>query len=76
MACYKDCSYKQGIMAPISFEKQINPGSFEYALHYIIGNDLGISVFNGNYTNDATVAPAFDTLWGETAYCTPRFQTY
>lgn len=60
MARYKDYSYEQGIMVPISFDKQIQPGTFEYALNYIVDHELDLSVFDSRYRNDSTGAPAYD----------------
>jgi hypothetical protein len=34
MARYKDYSYEQAKLIPISFQQQILPGSFEYTLNY------------------------------------------
>jgi len=60
MARYKEYSYEQGKLIPISFSKQIRPGSFEYALNYIVDEVLDLSVFEGRFCNDETGAPAYD----------------
>ena len=60
MARYKNYSYEQTTMIPISFDRQIRPGTFEYALNYIVDNELDLSVFDTKYRNDATGAPAYD----------------
>jgi transposase len=60
MARYKDYSYDQGKFIPISFDKQIIPGTFEYTLSYLIDNELDLSVFEGRYRNDELGAPAYD----------------
>ena len=60
MAKYKHYDYSQGKFIPISFDKQILPGTFEHTLHYIIDNDLDLSVFDLRYQNDETGAPAYD----------------
>jgi len=60
MARYKDYDYRQGKFIPISFDKQILPGTFEYTLNYLIDNELDLSVFDNRYSNDATGAPAYD----------------
>ena len=60
MPRYKDYCYDQSKLIPISFERQITPGTFEFALNYIVDNELDLSVFNGKYNNDQTGAPAFD----------------
>lgn len=60
MARYKEYNYNQGKFIPISFDKQILPGTFEHTLHYLIDNELDLSVFDDRYCNDDTGAPAYD----------------
>ena len=60
MARYKDYSYAQGIFLPVSFQAQIVPSTFEFALNYIIDNEMNLSIFETRYRNDQTGAPAFD----------------
>lgn len=60
MARYKSYSYEQAMFIPVHFQKQILPGSFEYALNYIVDNELNLSVFETRYKNDETGAPAYD----------------
>jgi transposase len=60
MARFKNYSYEQTKMIPISYERQILPGSFEYALDHIIEHEIDLSVFNDRYRNDETGAPAFN----------------
>jgi len=60
MARYKEYDYSQGKFIPIHFDKQILPGTFEYTLHYLIDNEIDLSVFDLRYRNDETGAPAYD----------------
>ena len=60
MARYKDYSYEQTKMIPLCLPAQIRPGTFEYALNYIVDNELDLSVFEKRYKNDDTGAPAYD----------------
>jgi transposase len=60
MARYKDVHYDQDKFIPVSFQKQILPGTFEYTLSYLVDNELDLSVFDDRYCNDETGAPAFD----------------
>jgi transposase len=60
MARYKEYDYSQGKFIPIHFDKQILPGTFEYTLHYLIDNEIDLSVFDLRYKNDETGAPAYD----------------
>ena len=60
MARYKPADYAQGQFIPISFEKQILPGSFEYALNYVVDNKLDFAILDETHTNDAVGAPAYN----------------
>jgi transposase len=60
MAKYKPYSYAQGQFIPVFFEKQIQKGSFEYTLSYLIDNELNLSIFDNRFCNDDTGAPAYD----------------
>jgi len=60
MAKYKEYDYSQGKFIPIHFDRQILPGSFEYSLHYLIDNEIDLSLFELRYKNDETGAPAYD----------------
>ena len=60
MARYKGYDYTQGKFIPVYFNKQILPGTFEHTLHYLIDNELDLSIFDLRYQNDKTGAPAYD----------------
>jgi transposase len=60
MARYKDYNYSQGKFIPIHFDRQILPGTFEYSLHYLIDNEIDLSIFDSRYRNDEMGAPAYD----------------
>jgi len=60
MARYKHYDYSQGKFIPIQFDRQILPGTFEYTLHYLIDNEIDLSIFEVRYENDKTGAPAYD----------------
>lgn len=60
MARYKECDYDQMKMIPISFDRQILPGSFEYSLSYLIDHELDLSAFDQHYCNDDKGRPAYD----------------
>ena len=60
MARYKDYDYSQGKFIPIHFDRQILLGTFEYSLHYLIDNEIDLSLFDTRYRNDETGAPAYD----------------
>jgi transposase len=60
MARYKEYDYSQGKFIPIQFDRQILPGTFEYTLHYLVDNEIDLSIFDSRYRNDETGAPAYD----------------
>ena len=60
MARYKEYSYEQTKLIPLSFDHQILPGTFEYTLNYLIDNEVDLSLFEQRYHNDETGAPAYD----------------
>jgi transposase len=60
MARYKHYDYRQTKMLPVSYERQILPGTFEYTLSYLVDEKLDLSAFESRYNNDVTGAPAYD----------------
>ena len=60
MAKYKPYSYAQRQIIPVFFNKQIQKGTFEYSLNYLIDNELDLSIFDGCFCNDQTGSPAYD----------------
>jgi len=60
VARYKDYCYAQSKLLPISYERQILPGSFEYTLSRLIDEEMDLSAFDECYRNDETGAPAYD----------------
>lgn len=60
MARYKPVDYSQGQFIPIAFEHQVLPGTFEYALNYIVDNKLDFKALDAARTNDDSGAPAYD----------------
>jgi transposase len=60
MARYKEYDYSQGKFIPIHFDRQILPGTFEYSFHYLIDDEIDLSLFDIRYRNDEMGAPAYD----------------
>src|SRR6516162_4190348 len=60
MARYKHYDYGQKKLLAVSFEQQILPGTFEHTLHQMIEEHIDLSVFEAQYRNDETGAPAYD----------------
>ncbi len=60
MAKFTDYDYRQTKLLPVSFERQILPGTFEFTLHHLIDHELDLSIFDKRYRNDDGGRPAFD----------------
>jgi transposase len=60
VARFIDYDYRQSKFLPVSFDKQILPGSFEYSLSYLIDQELDLSIFEHRYANDEVGRPAYD----------------
>lgn len=45
---------------PVVLDAQVEPGTFEYALDYLVDNELDLSGLHARFRNDATGAPAYD----------------
>lgn len=58
MARYKPYKYDQMVMVPISFQRQLEPGTFEHTLNELVEHHIDLSVFEGRYQNDTTGARA------------------
>jgi transposase len=48
------------MMLPVSLRRQLQPGSFEYAINQLVDHCIDRSVFEERYLNDETGAPAID----------------
>jgi len=59
MATYKAHNYSQMILLPISLEDQLLPGTLEWAIHKLVEHRVDTSIFDENYANDDTGAPAY-----------------
>ena len=60
MARYKHYDYAQAVMIPVSLEKQLSPGTLEFAIHILVQRCLDTSLFESRYQNDDTGSPAYD----------------
>ena len=60
MPKFKHYDYNQSAMVVINYEEQLQPGTFEHAIHYLIDNKLDLSVYYPNYNNDDGGRPAYD----------------
>ena len=60
MAKYKRYDYSQSILVPVSLERQLMPGTLEFAIHTLIETRMDLSVFDSKYNNDQTGRSAYD----------------
>ena len=58
MAHYRDYSQEQARLLPISLQQQIQPGTIEHTISYLVDHEVDLRVFESHYHNDATGAPA------------------
>ena len=50
----------QGLkLLPVDFERQVQPGTFEFALCHLVDSALDLSRFHARYANDQVGASAF-----------------
>src|SRR5262249_47325075 len=63
MARYKPIDLSPKLI-PVDYSRQILPGSFEYALCYLLDHEMELSEFDDRYRNDEGGAPAYTpALW-------------
>lgn len=60
MPKFKPYDYNQSSMVVINFEEQLQPGTFEHAIHHLVDSKLDLSIFDPHYNNDAGGRPAYD----------------
>jgi transposase len=60
MARYKHYDYAQTVMVPVALEKQLAPGTLEFAIHILVQRYVDTSIFASSYKNDDTGCPAYD----------------
>jgi len=60
MPRFKHYNQGQTVLLPVSFERQILPGTFEYTLNYLVDEKLDLSIFHHKYSNTETGRPAYD----------------
>lgn len=58
MARYKAIDLSPRFLA-VDLEKQLLPGSFAHAVHYLLDHDFDLSSFDARYRNDDTGASAY-----------------
>jgi hypothetical protein len=49
---------RNGMFIPVVFEEQIQPGTFEFALHHLVDDELDLIALDAKFRNDATGASA------------------
>ena len=54
MARFREYSYDQTMMLPVALGRQLQPGSFEYAVNHLVNHCIDRTVFEERYSNDET----------------------
>jgi transposase len=52
--------YNQSSMVVINYQVQLQPGTFEHAVHHLVDKRMDLSIFYPNYQIDAVGRPAYD----------------
>lgn len=60
MPKFKPYNHKQSSIVVIKYEEQLQTGTFEHAIHYLIHHKLDLSIFNQHFNNDTTGRKAYD----------------
>lgn len=56
MARYKPVDLHLSKLLPVKFSEQILPGTFEYALNWLVDHEIDLTVFDARYCNDESGA--------------------
>lgn len=60
MPKYKPYNYHQTTLVSVDLEKQLQPGSMEFAIHYLVDHSIDLSGLESRYRNDDEGRPAYD----------------
>ena len=60
MPKFKPYNYDQTTMVVVNYLDQLQPGTFEHAVHHLVDNKLDLSVFYPKYQNEDNGRPAYD----------------
>lgn len=60
MPKFKPYNYDQTIMVPVNLQDQLVPGSLEFAIHYLVDNEIDLSGFETRFKNDEEGRPGYN----------------
>ena len=60
MARYKSDDYAQMVMIPVALERQLMPGTLEFAIHELVQRRVDTAIFDSRYMNDTSGCSAYD----------------
>ncbi len=60
MPRFKDTNPDQTVLVPVSFDRQILPGTFEHTLNYLVDHKFDFNIFYHKYRNEEGGRPAYD----------------
>ena len=58
VAHYRHYSQEQARLLPVALQQQIQPGTIEHTINYLVDHEIDLRVFETHYCNDDTGAPA------------------
>jgi hypothetical protein len=59
MSRFKSPDYSSRLL-PVDLSRQLLPGTFEHALHYLLEHEIDLSEIESRYRNDEAGAPAYE----------------
>jgi transposase len=60
MAKFKSYNTNQTALVAVDLEKQLPPGSLEFAIHYLVDHEIDLSDLESRFCNDSERRPAYD----------------
>lgn len=60
MPKFKSYNYDQTMMVPVNLQDQLVPGSLEFAIHYLVDNEIDLSGFEARFKNDEEGRPGYN----------------
>lgn len=60
MAKFKSYNYDQTALVAVDLEKQLPPGSLEFAIHYLVDHEIDLSGLESRFRNDDEGRPAYN----------------
>ncbi len=59
-AIYRNCLHHNSLLLPVVLSEQYVPGSFAFALNYLVDHELDLSALDAQFNNEKVGASAYD----------------